>query len=367
MTRPRYGIIHEEKTVQIQNWAGRALRDIHFLKSWEELADIHNSVILLETQEANFRFDLTRQLVDQNNTIVFLDPYENSLSERDAIVQDIPEAAEFPVIVGGERKDVHSVCTDTWFFLTLTDVNWVRAHCYTIDQIFSTPDKMFKFTYLNGRHCDHRWQLRSLLADNLTDSLHSYIGYPTTDEAADRCPIDPIYLPKSYESEYVDLDSVPHVGNDERNMKSFRHHYWAAGNWTPNHIVPAQYTDSYFSLVTESMIDHVFLTEKTWKPILAGHPFVILGAPGTYAKLHSMGFQTFPDLIDESFDHEPDDEKRIAHVSRSVRRLLGSDLAEFLRAAEPICRHNHEHYRNTRLKHFEAVHADLLEFFDTIE
>jgi hypothetical protein len=365
MVLPIYGIIHEEKTVQIQNWAGRALRNITFLKDWDKLTNISNSIILLETSEANFRFDLTKQLISNNNYIVFLDPYENSLSERDAIVADIPEAIDFPIIVGGERKDCTSINVDTWFFLTLTDINWVRAKLYTVDKIFSWLDKPYKFTWLNGRHCDHRWKLRNLLLDQVNHSIHSYIGYPTTDNTEDVCPIDPVYLPKAYESEYVDLDSVPTVGNDERNMKSFRHHYWAAGNWTPNHIVPAQYTDSYFSLVTESMIDHVFLTEKTWKPILAGHPFVLLGAYGTYAKLHDMGFKTFDKWIDESFDVIEDNDQRINAVADSVLKLLQTDLKKFLTESESICRYNQQHYKDIRYTHFEKIHHDLVNFLDS--
>ena len=42
-----------------------------------------------------------------------------------------------------------------------------------------------------------------------------------------------------------------------------------------------------------------FITEKTFKPIMYGHPFIVLGNPGIMSQLESWGFMTFNNLFDQ--------------------------------------------------------------------
>ena len=79
------------------------------------------------------------------------------------------------------------------------------------------------------------------------------------------------------------------------------------------------YDDTWFSIVAESYVDQYdsdtwganrtpylgpwpFITEKTFKPIALQHPFMIFGHSGTLARLHELGFETFPEMFDESYD-----------------------------------------------------------------
>ncbi len=69
---------------------------------------------------------------------------------------------------------------------------------------------------------------------------------------------------------------------------------------------PSWYNNTYFSIVAETYVHNntetVFVTEKTFKPIGFFHPFVVCGQKGTLAYLHSLGFETFNNLFDESYD-----------------------------------------------------------------
>jgi hypothetical protein len=82
----------------------------------------------------------------------------------------------------------------------------------------------------------------------------------------------------------------------------------------------AWYNDTHFSLVAETWTDHVpvseydqfgidrysgpypFITEKTMKPLCYQHPFMVYGQTNTLARLHLLGFETFENLFDESYD-----------------------------------------------------------------
>jgi len=85
-------------------------------------------------------------------------------------------------------------------------------------------------------------------------------------------------------------------------------------------------TDAYINLVTETtVISNVFVTEKTWKPISSGQLFLILGNPGTIAHLRSLGVDVFDDVVDHSYDSEPDWKNRIRMIHRELEKLLNSN------------------------------------------
>jgi hypothetical protein len=62
------------------------------------------------------------------------------------------------------------------------------------------------------------------------------------------------------------------------------------------------------SLTTD---DNWFLCEKAYKAIAAHHPFLLASTPTNLAYLRSQGFETFPELWDESYDNEYNFERRM--------------------------------------------------------
>lgn len=92
---------------------------------------------------------------------------------------------------------------------------------------------------------------------------------------------------------------------------------------------PEWYRNSYYSLIIESW-QHgpVFITEKTFKAMQYGHPFILLGQQNTLKMLRKYGFETFPALFDESYDDEygliPRMQKVIAQVDAFDKTKLQS-------------------------------------------
>lgn len=83
------------------------------------------------------------------------------------------------------------------------------------------------------------------------------------------------------------------------------------------------YKDSYLNLVTESRLEDIgFLTEKTFKPIRAGQLFLIQGPPGTIGFLRKLGFDTFDDYIDHSYDTIDDWVKRTDTIHDELKKLF---------------------------------------------
>ena len=120
--------------------------------------------------------------------------------------------------------------------------------------------------------------------------------------------------------------------------------------WGEIYLEPKPYIDTYFSLVTETVFayPHSFRTEKIWKPIAIGHPWIAVASQGYYRDMRNLGFKTFGHLIDESFDDIANEQDRIERISEVVTDLLKQDLKSFLAAAEEVCKYNQQHLVEVR-------------------
>lgn len=109
------------------------------------------------------------------------------------------------------------------------------------------------------------------------------------------------------------------------------------------------YENSYFSIVSETNFfkllgDGVFVSEKLFKTIAKMHPFMLITRPHTLPMIRRLGYKTFSGLIDESYDNEEDDEKRLLMIINETKRLSqlqGDALIHFLTEAKHICEHNY--------------------------
>ena len=84
---------------------------------------------------------------------------------------------------------------------------------------------------------------------------------------------------------------------------------------------PTWYQSTNYTVVVESnWDDDVFITEKTLKPIMYGHPFIVFGNTGTLSQLESWGFKTYSEVFDPSYDLEIDLDKRLSLVVDQVEK-----------------------------------------------
>lgn len=92
-----------------------------------------------------------------------------------------------------------------------------------------------------------------------------------------------------------------------------------------------EYQNTYFTIVSETNAesDYCFITEKTTKPIMNLHPFVVLGNPHTLKVLKSYGLKTFSNWWDESYDNEFDFKKRSQMVLNIVTELCSKSKEEW--------------------------------------
>ena len=105
------------------------------------------------------------------------------------------------------------------------------------------------------------------------------------------------------------------------------------------------YNKFFLDVVAETVFDypHVFISEKTLKPLLFKTPFVVFGAEGTLQYLRQHGFKTFGDFWDESYDNETDPHLRFLKCCHTMHNIVSKPLTELnLIYSEmlPILEHN---------------------------
>lgn len=115
-------------------------------------------------------------------------------------------------------------------------------------------------------------------------------------------------------------------------------------------VIPVDiYNDSYYSIVSETTSFNSFnqYTEKIAKPIVAKRLFVVFAGQYYLKNLRSLGFKTFDGIIDESYDLEPDREKRFKLAWQQVEILCNTDPKKIINLCQPILNYNRDHFITT--------------------
>lgn len=107
------------------------------------------------------------------------------------------------------------------------------------------------------------------------------------------------------------------------------------------------YQNSLVSIVTETNFNlpHVTLTEKSFKPAKEKHPFIIVGSKGALKSMRQLGYQTFGEFWDESYDEINDHRVRMQAIVEICKRIGSwndAQILEFKRKVKPILDHNYK-------------------------
>lgn len=107
------------------------------------------------------------------------------------------------------------------------------------------------------------------------------------------------------------------------------------------------YKDTLVSLITETnySANECTLTEKSFKPIFNLHPFIIIGVPGAIQAMRDLGFKTFSEFWDESYDSEPDPGQRMIKIKNVIQTIASWDdnqILTFKQNVKPLLQHNYE-------------------------
>ena len=137
------------------------------------------------------------------------------------------------------------------------------------------------------------------------------------------------------------------------------------------------YNTSFCSVVTETYIDEnqdPFFTEKTFKPLAYGHPFLVFSSQGALSRLRELGFETFSTIFDESYDLIENPQLRFEAMLKQVLEISkksNSELNSMFEEIKPIIEHNYDRFWNGLPKDYNnnlsSLKQEILDYFGVDE
>lgn len=304
--------------------------------------------------------------------IIFSNPAEGSetilLQLQRLRITEYVQDGRIGLITSGDLEPGIDYCGTDCYFSNIVEYTENKS-AQLVGAMTNKHRRPYEYVMLNGRLRPHRKalidQLRNagLLDYALWTNLGSTVEMAFTSKLETE-QLEPIrLLPAEYEIERArpNLDTVGTAG--------FIKHALFDHTWGDAIVNPGIYTDSWFSVVTETIFDYpyTFRTEKIWKPMLMAHPFVVAANPGYLRDLRNAGFRTFGHLIDEHYDTIDDPATRIERIVNTIRGICNHlGAAAFWEATRAECQHNQALLAEYNGRERAALPRNLQQYLDRL-
>ena len=211
--------------------------------------------------------------------------------------------------------------------------NWhfVKTHEVNKDTHFEQLDTRTYFAdVLLGNAKSHRTIFFELLRENnmLNENIIHLFGIYKSD-----------YIRNTNDKIQQSIDTALTENNNYFNTTKL-----LDNNFTSQYISRPIVENSWISVVAETVCGDdngcFFVTEKTAKPLMAGRPFIMLGAPYTLKHLQNLGFRTFDPVINENYDKIINEKERVKAAFESFRELSKQNPLKITEKLTDVLQHN---------------------------
>ena len=100
-----------------------------------------------------------------------------------------------------------------------------------------------------------------------------------------------------------------------------------------------------------------FVTEKTWRGIVARRPFIVMGSWHFLANLKRLGFQTFDRWWDEGYD-DCESKNRVKEIEKLLALIASWPLSELqakLQEMKSVLDHNYTVFQTLTYKQIADI------------
>jgi hypothetical protein len=124
-------------------------------------------------------------------------------------------------------------------------------------------------------------------------------------------------------------------------------------DWRWSTLLPELINKTYFNIITETHhdiepdFDSLFITEKLCKALIT-EPFILVGNTKMLEYVRDKGFETYPELFDESYDLIKNPKDRLDFVLDEVERVCNMGVEELEKIYKSVL-WKVEHNRNVML------------------
>ena len=316
---------------------------------WPETFDKHSFYIVGRVVLKENWITITELSARYPGRIIFCNPAEGSetvlLQLKRLRIENHVRDGRIGLLTSGDLEPGWRYCKTDCYFTNIVEYTENKQAASTA-ALQHQPERPYDFLFLNGRLRPHRkylidgLKIQELLDRALWTNLGGCVELAFTSSLQTK-KLEPIrLLPSEYEIDRARPNLKPSLYTNGGFVK----HELFGNTWGDAIVNPRCYTDTWFSLVSETIFDypHTFRTEKIWKPVLMSHPFVAAANRGYYHDLHRIGFRTFGSLIDESFDEIDRPDERLDRIISEIDYICKTGSDKFWAAAQDVCKYNRE-------------------------
>ena len=270
--------------------------------------------------------------------------------------------------------------------------NFDDLHHYIKQSIVNKITRPYKFVALMRRPRPTRWAIMTELFDDRDKGLMSFsIDIDPIDLPADSAEMlnddyatairNDFFVPGSSVNRLlIDFDQAYPNLYDKFFQKGFFMH---VPFWIPNDVNPKlnpkkdnsifKFTDSYLHIVSETYFrnqhaNHLHFSEKIFKPIWYLQPFVLFANTGALYNFTRLGYKSFSQWIDETYDQIHDDTERFnAAINAAKNFYLQSDekLNDIMLEMLPTLLHNFQVLQHNQKNQTQFLIENLAQLSDS--
>lgn len=256
--------------------------------------------------------------------------------------------------------------------LYCTPIGWQYPTYWTFNFTQSNPNTITKkFWCGNWKYAEHRHLTASLLSNYDNVNL-SWVFDANTEDLKSNIWFDLDnfkYADKIYTGSALLKNNAP-INMDQKFDKALNIDNKELPNIDHSETPKSFYEESFCAIITETKYAQPFaaLTEKTMQAIIHARPFVMVGPPNTLDFVKEMGWKTFDNWWDESYDLEENHEKRLEKIFDVIEYINGLTIEELKRMyieMMPVINHNQKQLVKLQ-KTFQKHNIDNNKYFRTL-
>jgi len=161
-------------------------------------------------------------------------------------------------------------------------------------------------------------------------------------------------------------NQLPYKNFIEKNQPERSMEAWTTVQDFYNESAVAVETETYISNELEN---NAGFTEKILRPLTFGNPFLLFGAPGSLNTLRQIGFETYNNIIDESYDLVSNNINRFDYVLQELDRITKLSIKELilmLDSVNDVIEHNQNHALVSLEKQFQEDSNNLEKYMERL-
>jgi hypothetical protein len=206
-------------------------------------------------------------------------------------------------------------------------------------------DKDYKFICLNRRPHGHRFAAVTELLDYQSEGLLSFQKITDSNTTDDYYNWQKQKFEKHYPNIYQKFESKQIEKYLPLNLPKELDPYDMLHSNPTDDIYTEKFYKSFLHIITETFAvnenEQIFFSEKIFKPMVYLRPFIVIGQSNSLKYLRKVGYKTFSQWIDESYDEEPDNEIRLTMAINSAIDFISNvDIEKTMSEMQPTLIHN---------------------------